>query len=522
MDREELLLYEDQNMSPTTLRDIAIVGFRHKRAILLSFLAVLAGALAVGLLWPSYQSETELLLVRDRVDPIVSPSQSAPVIINNTVTDQEVNSEVELLKSTDVLRQVVLASGLDQTLSLSEMLRQAFGLSSAHEKKIQKAILKLRDALQIEAVDKSNVIKISYASTNSHLPARVLSALDAAYLQKHNAVHRPAGQYQFFEQQTERYRKQLAEAEVRLKEFSKQSRIANPQLARDISLQKLSDYKVNLGQTQAAIAETEHRIKELENLGQTTAPRVTTQLRQADDAEVLQQLKTALLNLQLKKVELSTRYQPNYPLLQEVEQQLADTEAAIAKEEAKPLRDQTTDQNPAHSWIDEELVKASTDLRGYRAREAAIHALVRDNLESVLHLDQAGVAEQDLVRNVKAAEDEYLLYLHKREEARITDALDQSQILNVSIAEQPSTPLLPRMSPFLVGVIGLVLASVVSCGTALTLEYTDRTFRTPAEVEGLLKVPLLAAVPYQLPSNSADHKDQLGSNGVGQQWERTV
>src|SRR2546427_4639833 len=44
------------------------------------------------------------------------------------------------------------------------------------------------------------------------------------------------------------------------------------------------------------------------------------------------------------------------------------------------------------------------------------------------------------IRNVKAAEDNYLLYLRKQEEARISDALDRRQIVNVSIAQAATVP----------------------------------------------------------------------------------
>ena len=57
---------------------------------------------------------------------------------------------------------------------------------------------------------------------------------------------------------------------------------------------------------------------------------------------------------------------------------------------------------------------------------------------------QAGsVDQQDLILAAKAEEDDSLLYLHKREEARIGDALDQRRILNVAIVEPPVAPALP-------------------------------------------------------------------------------
>ena len=55
----------------------------------------------------------------------------------------------------------------------------------------------------------------------------------------------------------------------------------------------------------------------------------------------------------------------------------------------------------------------------------------------------ARAQQDDLVRDVKTAEDNYLLYLRKREEARISDALDSKRIVNVSIAEAATVPALP-------------------------------------------------------------------------------
>ena len=50
------------------------------------------------------------------------------------------------------------------------------------------------------------------------------------------------------------------------------------------------------------------------------------------------------------------------------------------------------------------------------------------------------------MREAKANEDNYLLYLHKREEARIEEALDRTRILNVGMVEQPTVPIAPVRS----------------------------------------------------------------------------
>src|SRR5208282_4397149 len=96
---------------------------------------------------------------------------------------------------------------------------------------------------------------------------------------------------------------------------------------------------------------TEKKIDALEKQSGTTPQRLTTTSRTSDDAQVLQQLKSTLMNLEIKRTELLTKYQPTYPLVQEVDKELTETRASIANEEAKPLRDETTDRNPTYAWI---------------------------------------------------------------------------------------------------------------------------------------------------------------------------
>jgi uncharacterized protein involved in exopolysaccharide biosynthesis len=268
-----------------------------------------------------------------------------------------------------------------------------------------------------------------------------------------------------------------------------------------MTLQKVNEFNLSLGQTRAAIAETQKKIDSMEQLKKTTPARLTTQMRQQDDAPVLQQMKSTLLALELKRSDLASKYQPDYPPLQELDREIAATKATINGE--KPLSDVTTDQNPAYAWMNSELVKEKSELRGYQAKATETETLVRETLASARELDVQGIEQQDLIRTAKAAEENYLLYLRKREEARISDAFDQQSILNVAIAEKPTVPSLPAESPLMFGLIGTFLALTVSAGVVFAVEYFDPSFRSPSEVEAVLQLPVLAAVPDKNWTSSA-------------------
>ena len=482
--------------SSTTLRDFLAAGFRQRRLIAFSFVGVFLGAILCALLLPAqYEARMKILVKRERVDPIVTTEASAVrPIANDAVTEEDLNSEVELLKSRDLLEQVVLACGLGSR-GESSWTSLLGGQGTSNEVRMARAVRQLAKDLRVELLQKSNIIAVTYASSDPALSARVLTALSNDYLAKHLSVHRPAGALDFFQQQTERYRQELTDAEAKLAHFGReQTTVATP-VERDMVLQKYNDFDATLRQTQAEIAASRERIREIEVQEDKISPRLSTTDRKADNAQLMEQLKWTLLNLELKHTELLSKFDPSYPLVREVDAEITQTKAAIAKEETAPVREETTDRNPTYQWLSDEQAKAKVDLASLQARFAAMQRIVQAYRDKSLLLDQRNVEQQDLLRTVKVEEANFLLYLNKREEARISDALDSKRIVNVAIAETATVPALPVHSPLLLVLVGGVLAVVVSLGSAFASEYMNPSFRTADEVEETLNIPVLAAMP---------------------------
>ncbi|HEY3975334.1 MAG TPA: hypothetical protein VGM18_20190 [Candidatus Sulfotelmatobacter sp.] len=505
-----------------TARDVVAIGFRHQRVLVLCFVGVVLGVGLSAIFLPTkYRAETKILVKRDRVDPVVSPEQNAPMVFHDTVAEEEINSEVELLESQDVLQKVVTTCGLDKKKLLSGLLHPW----QTPQNRLDKAVLDLRADLQVEVLKKTNVIFVAYESHDPKQAQKVLATLDEAYLQKHLDVHHPSGQFEFFDQQAEQYKKDMLSAEAQLKGFSGQQAGVAPTTMRDMTLQKLADFNGSLQTTRASIAETQKRITDLENQARSTPARLTTQTKAGDNAQVLENLKATLLTLENSRTSLLTKYQPTYPLVQEVDKQIADTTAALAKEETSPVKEETTGQNPTYAWVDSELAKAKADLSGFQARETSLVAIVNEYNTQARQMDQQGILQGDLVRTEKANEANYLLYTKKKEEARIEDALDRTRLLNVSVAQAPLLPSLPTRSPWIFALVACLLAAAVSLGVVFAIDYADQSFRTPSEVMSELRIPVLAAVPLhrtnELPSGNgngngrADNErfDQTGTSG---------
>src|SRR5579863_1348927 len=96
-----------------TLRDIIAVLFRQRWSMLAAFALVVIGMAVSGVWIPKYEAQMKILALRQRSDAIVTPGANAPADFNgDEVSEEDLNSEVELLNSYDLLRKVVLATGL--------------------------------------------------------------------------------------------------------------------------------------------------------------------------------------------------------------------------------------------------------------------------------------------------------------------------------------------------------------------------------------------------------------------------
>ncbi len=483
--------------SDPTLRDILAPLFRRKRAFAFTFCGVMLATVVAAVIFANvHQAKMEILINNvERMDPTVTPESTQTQIPPAAVTDYDINTEIELLQSPELLQGVVTATGLQdiERKSFTHFLHP--GADDAWY--IARATKRLGDKLDIVAVTKANLLYVTYKSLNPQLAYNVLQTLGKLYLVKHLAVHRPQGSYAFFASETQKYQQALFDSEARLADFTKTSGVAVPDVQRTDLAQHVADSVAALESARQNIAADKHRIEDENARIKVTPDRSLTQ-QVSDSAQTLmQQLQADLLAAEIKKTELMTKYEPSYPLVQEADQEIAQTQAAIVTATKQQYINQTTDRDPTFELMREDIAKTQADLAFQQANAGALESSIHSLQSQMLDLDQKALKQADLSREVTANQANYLLYLSKREQERVSDALDEGRIANVTIAVPPILPILPWFSPILVVLIGVVLATLLSAGAAFLAEYFNPSLRTPAEVFEVLKIPILASVPKQ-------------------------
>jgi uncharacterized protein involved in exopolysaccharide biosynthesis len=491
----------EEGLPEFTLRDVFAPLFRHKRLVICVFLGGLAFSALVAWGWAAryYVASMQVVVDQSRSDPAVTTGENAAVQTNRPVTADQIASEIALLQGRDMLRSVVTTCGLAERhhWSLSSLfLPQDPVKRKAVE--VENATSGLAKALKVDAEKSSDVIDVSFGAVGDPaMPACVLQNLSNAYIDKHLELHRPAGSTQFFADQTDKYQADLSKDEAQMIGFSRTEGLAAPDILRTNMAQQVANSEGTLYDTRQAIAADEHRISNVEAQLAKTPSRTLTQESTNAASSLMENLQSTLLDDENKRTELLTKFQPTYPLVVEVDKEIAETKDAIAKAQEMKYVNETTDRNITYDFLAQDLAKTKADLSSQQATANALVSSINSMKAQMVNLDAQAIKQNALIRQTKADETNYLLYLNKREQERSSDALDKMRIADVAIAVPPVVPALPAHGPGLVMLLGFACSIIISLGSAVLAEYLDPSFRTPAEVAEVLNMPVLASIPRE-------------------------
>lgn len=487
-----------------SIREVVSPLFRRSRILIITFASLLTLTLLAAFLIPApYRAHMAVLVKRDRLDPLVSTEATTQVITGSpSVTEEETNSEVELLQSHDVLEKVVLASGLEKPHNetwISQTMSRVGSLLEPNQTdadRLEKAVRKLAKKLKVETgTTKSNLIEVTYKSPDPHLSYAVMHALANFYLEKHVDVHRPFGSAEFFASEADKYKHALDASEQRLKDFSHDQGLSAPDVERTDLAQQVASAIGQLQQAEQLAAGDRAHIRNDEAQLSITPERSPTiqQLGPAD--KLLEDLTEQLVAAKAKRAQLAVKFDAQYPLVREADDEIAQIQSAIEAGEKTKYLTAATDKDPTYEVIRQDLARTKADAASQLASVAALKSGIKDMQDQMVSLDAKALLQQDLLRDVKVNEDNYLLYQSKWQQQQTSDALDRTRISNVAIADPPEVPALPVYSLSTLLLIGFAASVVVSVVAAYLADYLDASFHTPAQVIDFLDIPVVVAVP---------------------------
>lgn len=461
----------------------------HWRPAALVFLVVFGLIAAITFILPGkYQTHLKILVKNERVDPLVGANQQTQGILYlDEVSEARINTEIELLTSADVLREVVRKCHLTDYIGMR---------GQPQVKREAAAVRRLQKDLTVTPVLKSNVIEATYQSTNPQRAVEVLQALSQAYMESHLRLHGEPGSYEFFQKLSAKYSGLLVDAENELASFKRAHSILALPAEQTLGLQTVADLQRQLEASAVAAQKTGEIAGHLQKSVEQLPANVEQERRSIPNQNSIEQLSTLLVGFQNKRLEAVQRYRPQDRIIKELDQEIAHTQAALTAAKGSNAEEVDMGANPTLADAQSAYIRTAADHAGDQAQTQELARQLHSERARLKALDAESVTYQNLVRKVKTLEDLDDSYRKRSDEAHVSELLDKQRISNVAVVEEPFLPEVPS-SPRrgLILVLGFFWSLLLGFGVALGLDFLTDRIHSTFELEQAMGMPLLAAVP---------------------------
>jgi polysaccharide biosynthesis transport protein len=482
---------EENVLTPT---DYWKILKRRKWFLLLPFFFIVIISGAVALLLPPVYKSTATILIEQREIPEEYVTASMTTFAEQRI--QSINQRV--LTSTrliELINQFDLYAEDRQKKTIDEIID-----SMRLDIKLEPVSVQIADRRTGRAAMATIAFTLSYEGKDPRKVQNVANTITSLFLEEDLKVRKEqaSSTYEFFEAETERVQRDLAEHESRLALFKQQHGNTLPEQFQ-VNMQALENVQRIIDRTREnlrSLREKESSLEsELANTPKDIQDTMYQRERKEDDERRLESLRMELINLR-------TKFSDQYPDVKKLKQEIAELSEKIVQDKARQESEKTTRQeqinNPAYVTMRARLAGIRTDI-----------ASLRNNLAN---LEKEAAEYQARLAATPEVEQKYNALLNQRNtlnhklsdlqakmmEARVSQTLETEQkgerLSLVESARLPDKPFKPNR--LAIALIGIVLGIGAGVGLAAMAEFADTSFRDGDSLTRATGFPVLTEVTW--------------------------
>lgn len=502
----------DSLLPQVSVRDLVFILFKRKRSILSILLATMvAGTVWIGIVRDDLYEVSAKVLVKLGQEQATPPTVlgGPPMVVGYRRAD--VNSEVDIMQSTEVLGRVVDLLGLDKAApprpvpaepiprirhtlkarvqGVKDWFNEAlidlgFRVRLAPR---ESAIALLQGGLSVRAPRESNIVVVELIVGTREGASVILNTLLDVYQRFRVKLHQDPGAVPFFEAEASSAGERLRAAEAELQRFEAGGDITALQKQKEVLLGQIAEAQSLVTQARLDLDEATAKVQRFEQEVKKGEPNFAALGAFKKDA-FPQNLLLQLADLQKERERL----------------RMTDLDGGLRIQNNR-------------SQFDLLLGMLASNLRSVRAEAqaeywaraaavAALQARVR-----ALHGREAEWTA--LKRKIKVVEEAYLFYRKKLEESSADATLRDRNIGNVVVAERAMDPFhtVGARKSTLLG-LAAVLAVLAALAWVAVAEAFDDGVYTANALEAFMGVPVIAVLPA---ARSRFIATDVGTVGVG-------
>ena len=474
---------------PLTVHDYWNIAVRQKRLILGTILLSLIVAGVVCLVMPkSYRSSTLILVEGQKI-----PEDYVKGIVGGSVEER-----ITMIQQY-VMSRTLLSKVIEQFNLYQDDVRR-YGLETVIEE--MREIVKVKTVASAGNRGKGvEAFSVSFAHEDPVTAMKVTAKVSSLFIEQNLKLREELveGASEFLAMEVQRVKQDLEQRELAISEFKKKYMGELPQQT-EANLRAL-DRKQNDGN---ALTESLHRLTDRYSMRKKAIEeyQLTGTISNGSGAG---QAGTDPLVVRYKELEralviLTAEYKDSYPDVIQVKQEIEEVEAQLAEKYGVALQNASGAKKPFDPYLQsliEERDEVGAEIDGLKRRQRRLTADI-EKYEG--RIERAPAREQELmilVRDYDNMRASYQSLLNKRLNARVAENLEKrqkgEQFRIIDPANLPETP--EKLDILRIMLVGLALGCGVGFGTAFLVEQMNPTFRRSEDLELLLGLQVLAAIP---------------------------
>jgi uncharacterized protein involved in exopolysaccharide biosynthesis len=508
----------DRNTKPSNDFDLSAISlpwqdlirslFRHRKLVF-AILAIgfLGAVVQAWSLPPTYKARSVLIVKDARARVAVTPDAETRTVLDR-VGDAQVNALATLLRDANTVREALTrlrekaakenevnsqaadaAAGsaatepaaieLDEADVIAEVPAPSFNplalpaelYRRMHQipepSELDQRAQQLAIQVRVEPVWKTSLIEVSFISGDPHWSANFVNALSETLIDKYRSLYESTTTQEFFHGQR-----------IVLAQKLEQAQAARAEFRRRVGAELLT---LNPEELRLRIAELEQALDHARTERSERVAHASTSEVDVGSNPALSSLKQRILGLEIERSELMSRYTETSVAVRDIDRQLAEAHRMVEKER--------------RATIEMQRDAAQFAIGGIEARITTITSQIGAHRQKLNELEIVGPEWEGLENEVASAKEAYRTYSRKEEQARFSNALDESDIVNVAIVENAKPPTEPESSPMKrLIVLGTAMSALAGLGLALLRDWLDPTVKTTMQVERLTGLPVLGEI----------------------------
>ncbi|GLR70628.1 GumC family protein [Agaribacter marinus] len=398
-------------------------------------------------------------------------------------TEEHYNTQIELLKSRQVLKKVVEKLGLTAqelyekpTPPIVEYLPI---LSDWFNKPIQskstsELAISIQSMLSVSQIKSSEFIKIKVTAHSAELAANIANTLADIYMEYHSTSRSEVNENAstWLIEEIEKLKNKLNSAEAGLQKYKMAHDLIDIEGVLSLKANEIETYAQQVLDYQKTLEQLKARFGRLKN---TNDPLALLNANMASISSLIASTKKTLSHLQQEFANISLVYGPKHPKHQSIVEEISSVESTLQSHIDSAL-----------SSVDDSFLAVQSDLasaqKSFEKSKAEYH-----------HLSMQQSEFHRLQREVESNQELYDTFLTRLQETKATKNLQKSFARILDYAYPPKFPSGPKK--VLIMAVSIMLCACLGVLLILVLEFSRKGILNAEEAARITSLAVLSELP---------------------------